>query len=324
MQIGIIIIIVVAIIVSIMIGIVIITNCIYEYKTWSKKYQFELSDKHRIFNSIEMNEVGLQNMKTVSMLIVGLARDIDKLLERNLEELQKTGNVFKKFHIIIFENGSSDNTRQIIENHVKTYNNLTYLTIDEEYVSAISFGSHTLKRFELMALFRNKYVDEINTQKFDEFTHVAVVDFDSCLLPTTICLSHGFNTLDWDLMGANGIEYATLFSKNINTIRKLKFLRQYWCKIYDLLAFRDHKFQRVSGHCMNACEKTGANTYFDYGKNKLHPVTSTFSGMVIYKKDIFKVCRYDAYDCEHICLHDNMIKNGFTKMFIHSQMLLAH
>ena len=61
-------------------------------------------------------------------------------------------------------------------------------------------------------------------------------------------------------------------------------------------------------------------------KNKLIKTTSSFAGMAIYKMEIFRNSNInyipidDIYICEHMILSDNMIRNGYDKIYINPNM----
>ena len=63
--------------------------------------------------------LGKQKMYRSKIVITGLARDIEPYIIKNLNMLSKIGEHFKDYRIIIFENDSKDNTRELI----KKYNN---------------------------------------------------------------------------------------------------------------------------------------------------------------------------------------------------------
>ena len=62
-------------------------------------------------------------------------------------------------------------------------------------------------------------------------------------------------------------------------------------------------------------------------RNKLIKTTSSFGGLAIYKMEIFNNnINYtpidDVYICEHIILSDNMIRNGYDKIYINPNMII--
>ena len=56
-------------------------------------------------------------MKEKSIVITGCCRDVQRFLLKNLEVMHKIGMQFAKYTIIIYENDSQDQTREILRDH---------------------------------------------------------------------------------------------------------------------------------------------------------------------------------------------------------------
>jgi hypothetical protein len=54
-------------------------------------------------------------MKKTRIVITGLARDIEKNIDKNIDKFVDIGSKFLDYKILIFENDSSDKTRDIIK-----------------------------------------------------------------------------------------------------------------------------------------------------------------------------------------------------------------
>lgn len=259
-------------------------------------YKTNLSSKEKT-NSYEI-------MKSKRILFVGLARDIALVLSDNLRRFSEIGRLFNDFKFIIYENDSVDGTDKILKEYGSSNpGKLVYLHENLHIPPAVSTGKHSIARFERMAQFRNMYLMESLKATYDDYDYVAVIDFDI----KQGCTIDGFASnficpYEWDMICANGSPYKTDV-------------------YYDPLAFRTESFERIVGNCISSCEKTvKISTISKLLKTNVYSkVTSGFAGCAVYRRQALKNCRYSGNDCEHITLHDDMIANGFGKMYINSK-----
>jgi len=265
------------------------------------------------FNSIEASliEQGKNIMKNKTVIFTGLCRDIEHSIPLMLKFIRKAGGLFADYKIVLYENDSKDNTGNILKN----VSDVILLQEKLNIELAVTHGEHSINRFKKMSYFRNKCLEKIKTMNAD---YVIVIDMDLLggFSIDGLCSSFGYLKYSkWDIMGANGINYIN-YQKDLS----LLFADKYY---YDPLAYRDEKYRRVKGHCVDSCGFTCDRPIFDVKIPDLIPVTSCFGGMVIYDYDVFVSGKYEGYDCEHICFHDNIIKaNPNLRMFVNSQMIL--
>ena len=161
-----------------------------------------------------------------------------------------------------------------------------------------------------MAYFRNRCLEEILKPKYKDFDYVIVIDLDLLGGFSVNGISSSFGYDDWDLIAANGCSF-------------LHFITNGSFSYYDQLAYRDKEKRRITGYSLD--DESGSfapRPNYDVKDTSLHPVTSAFGGLAIYRKEIFDVCSYDGYDCEHICLHDCMLAHGYKKMYTNPQMVV--
>jgi glycosyltransferase involved in cell wall biosynthesis len=261
------------------------------------------------------------NKKLPNLLFVGLAKDIRQALHDNLQYLLEIAeNNCQDYRFIIVENDSTDGTKELLLDLAAKNPKIIALTHQENQPSAITHGSHSNKRFHIMAHWRNKYIEECKKPEYDTFNHVCVLDLDHTVGTTEKALETCFETsTDWDMVSANGMN-ARYLTPELSLV--MFALNDYY---YDRVAYRDINYQRVRGHSPVKPKETFIKIpFFDPKKPEWIRITSAFGGMTLYRKQALTSAAYDGYDCEHICLHDKMIDQGFTKMFINPNFILWH
>ena len=249
---------------------------------------------------------GFEVMKERSVILTGLVHDLENIIELSIQRLVHIGEKFQNYLIVLYENNSKDGTKEIL--YKMSSENKRIIIISEDLKntrSAVSHGSHNLRRFAMMAKFRNKYLEYISTMDHNQFTHVIVADMDMRLGYSLEGVAHTFSFEDWDMVACNGLDvHDGLY--------------------YDPLAFSNEVGERVHKHSpvIGNCALKRSDLKFQKGSCTLIPVKSAFAGCAIYEKGAILSSRYAGTDCEHICLHDNMITNGFDRLFINPSFVV--
>ncbi len=271
-----------------------------------KKYKMELFNDKYVKLDFDHKTVrnGKKRMKNSKVLIIGLGRDIDQILPYSIHRLKNLSKRFKDYRVIVYENDSEDNTRLILKSWADHDKKIIILSENLP-------RNHAVARFDRMAYFRNKCLQEIRKPQYNDFDYVIVIDLDLLGGFSINGISSSFNHDNWDMIAANGCSFLRFATTDI-------------LDYYDQLAYRDKKGRRIRGFCIDdMCnvESFAPKPNYDITDTKLYPVTSAFGGLAIYRKEIFDICSYSGYDCEHICLHDCMIKHGYGRMFTNPQMV---
>lgn len=253
---------------------------------------------------------GLKNVINLDIIFVGIVRNVDKFLETNLLRIKKLENVFNKITYFLYENDSTDNTVKILEKWSK-YKNFHYLSQKTSDPLPVSYGAHSLRRFVKMALLRNKYVEWLRGLE-KQPNYVVVMDWDLKGGIDTNGFVSAFSSLNWDVMFANGMDCKYKY----NPIIEME-------TIYDPLAYEDYFGKRIKGHSVKPCKTYCSRPFLDPLIPIKYRVNSSFSGLAIYKADIFTKYNYDPVepiDCEHIMLHRQL--KG-KKLLINSELFLV-
>src|SRR5437016_13480084 len=83
------------------------------------------------------------NPKKKKVLICGVCKDVAKAIRNGIENIEATGERFKDYAVIIYENNSSDDTAKILEEWSKRNSRVVFITEklskEELSVGALSF-----------------------------------------------------------------------------------------------------------------------------------------------------------------------------------------
>jgi len=208
------------------------------------------------------------------VIICGVVKNVEKSIERNIQHALDTGSKFEQFKLVIYENNSTDNTKNILNKYTTNTNIKIICENIEGYdkkennkiwaYTAVTGGNHPC-RIEHICNARNKLLDEINKSEYDEFTHVIMIDLDSNGWNISSILNSFNISCDWDAIFANSSHY------------------------YDYYALRTQKFPFGPEIIGDSFWNLPSYKF----ENELIPVYSAFNGIGIYKKDIFKKYKYD-------------------------------
>jgi hypothetical protein len=281
---------------------------------------------------INTPEKAKQMMLQTNIIIYGTIRDIEKHFFNSFSNIEILTHYFNSAYIIILENDSKDNTRNLLmkwyqlpkSNHIIKHI-LLLDQLDEKY----PLRAHRLaycRNIVLKYVFENR-LNETYSYAFhcDLDDRFWSIDFDS------IATCFQYDLEKWDMMSCvnkNNDYYdwwalrceESWFNKNIfaceaeGTFEKTKEIQfLYQTKIGDF------------------CNELIA-------KKKLIKIISAFNGFAVYKLFSLKNCFYSAdYHCfqcnnqkngckednDHIGLHKQMITKG-SRLFINTEMVVSY
>lgn len=207
--------------------------------------------------------------QTLNVNICALARNLGNNTIGFLHRVSEIAKLFNHANVIVYENDSSDNTREILEKSG------VYL-ISENLGLRKHNNDTSYQRTVDMAYYRNKYLTKVQADFMD--THYTIV-LDSDLYGYSyegILHSLSFN---YDAITANGI----LYKDNERLF-------------YDTWAYR-----RI-GH--PEPHNSGEINCLRYERSEPPiKVLSNFGGMAIYRTGLLEGLEYQAGDCDHVTLH---------------------
>jgi hypothetical protein len=279
-----------------------------------------------MFEDIDLNE-SKNIAKSLNVVIYGSIRNIAEHFVKSFTNIDLLCNFFNNVYIIIFENDSTDHTRDLLINW-SLYNNPNtkkHILLENNLDIDFPLRAHRL------SYCRNKIINYIfDNNLHANYQYAIHCDLDDRLWSLDYnsimnCFQYDLNS--WDAMFPINKNYSyydywalrcseTWFNKNIFSckIENNDDYNEYEKHIPDLLYF------------------------FKNSKNNLINVSSAFNGIGIYKLSSIENCRYNAnYYCskcdgkqrgcfednDHIGFHKSMIFNN-CKLYINKKMILEN
>jgi len=277
-----------------------------------------------MFEVFELDET--QNlMKSYNVIIYGTIRDIEDHFIKSFKNIDLLCNFFNNAYIIIFENDSKDETRNLLTKWGSSSNgNVVKHVILENNLNA----QYPLRAHRL-AYCRNRILNYIFENKLNESYQYAIhCDLDDrfwSLDYESICNCFQYDTNCWDAMFPinNNYTYYDFWALRCNESWFQKNI--FCCEIEN-----NEKCNEFENHVGEF------SSFLLSNKNTLIQVHSAFNGIGIYKLSSLYNCRYNAdYMCgkcngqkigcyednDHIGLHKSMIANN-CKLYINTKMML--
>lgn len=255
-------------------------------------------------------------MKKYNVIFVGTVRSVEKYIKKALENIDNCGKKFNDYTVIIYENDSSDKTREILYENKK--DNYHYIFEDN-----VTESRRTMR----IANGRNKILDKIGEiNKTQHYHYMVALDMDdindSGTFVDTIDSCFKYDPEQWDVLTGNQpTNYYDLWA-----LRKKGIIEgDFWGEV--------NKIEDEGK------KKEYTDTLFPtvFEKNHLTEMDSAFGGIAIYKlKSINESCRYvgfhgennkrdypvDSEQCEHVEFNE-CIKNNGGKMFINTEFFTS-
>jgi hypothetical protein len=256
----------------------------------------------RLWKHIEFNKRGRDKMSTTSAVICGLARDVAHILPATIARIEKLGEMFDSYQVVIYENDSVDATRDILDKWQMVRDNVECLYENRD--DPANMQVRDLDRASRMSYYRNamrKYV--ITNHGFHPYC--IVVDTD---LPggwSFEGVANTFGQSNWDMVGSNGL------------LNDHPAVAQLGHPLYfDVWALRLNDYTPIPGH-------EGNIMHWDYG-DPMVPVKSCFGGLGIYNMEAMRRCSYSGVDCEHVPFHRQMAQQGLGRIFLNPSQIVLY
>ena len=258
-------------------------------------YQYKLLDQPIRRDVDHYTQIGYGLARERKIVITGLCRDIETNISKNIFISQCIAKYFKEYKIVLYENDSKDNTRNIIKEMAKIDPNIILIECDVKdcimnSVYLHEIGSLSKERIHKMAGLRNKYLSFIK-ENLADYDYMMVVDFD---IQGSTNINGIMNTIGreiatpWGGVCTMGIHPMPGTFGNINYP-------------YDVLALIIHKSQLNYSGRFNIATNTVYQYIYNNYYTDLIPVHSAFGGMAIYNMNSIKDIWYNSdYVCEHI------------------------
>lgn len=231
------------------------------------------------------------------IIVCGVVKNVEKYIQNNINYCIETGNLFQDYKIIIYENNSTDNTKNILSNYIDNekfkiiMEDIPYETIKSNskiWTATFRTGSDHPCRIEQISNSRNKVVDEFNKSEYDNYDYVIWIDLDSNGWKLDGIIDCFNKKNDWDAVfaGKNLYDHYALrlnptFDLNTPHYNNIKNYNEIFCMGPETLGETYWKLREKYNLNLNNVKQ-------------LIPVYSAFNGLGIYKKNIFKDNKYDC------------------------------
>jgi glycosyltransferase involved in cell wall biosynthesis len=259
----------------------------------------------------------MSDISNKTLAIAALARDCAPALSRAIPKIERLRSYFASSVVVVVENGSSDNTREVLLSWKENAKNIVILDgnvqvgKDEVARDTGQFNpSGGFQRIERMAVLRNAYMDYLSRLEMKiHFLLVIDVDIDDF---SELSIIGAMRNAPYNWMGlfANGVKYFRFFRKKIKT------------RYYDDYAFVPYndKVPPCVEMSFDELKKNRRKLEKVLKKNKFVQCFSAFGGIGIYRYQYMKDLRYavgrntrnKCFEaiCEHIPVNMSLCDNG--------------
>ncbi|WP_315542951.1 hypothetical protein [Capnocytophaga leadbetteri] len=250
------------------------------------------------------------NVSDKNIVICMLARDCARSITKNIPKIERLRSFFKNTAVVIIENDSKDNTKEVLRNWEQNSVGVKSILQDFGTLTIASSEDREMRsynRIEKMATYRNMYIGYIENNINFPIDYVIVIDIDILdfdIIGIIKTIEEAPN--NWGGLFANGTQKLSLFGRVISR-------RQ-----YDLFAFKEREDSIITPYEMFQ-QKRKLDRMID--KTSYLNCFSAFGGIGIYKWDAIKGLKYAAeknpnsegeYMAEHIPFHKGIINRGYS------------
>ena len=279
---------------------------------------------------------GLAVMRASNVTFVGIARDLGSGLPNVLLQVESLAKKFKNSRAIFVEGQSDDKTAEILSKWAAASPSnrtaiINYFYDHHEQVGF--FKGRKMPREGRLAAARNKALEAL--YKLPSKTdYVIVIDLDIVGFdPNGVADSFApRGSLAWDVICANGImlhgTYRDTFAFRTERLNNTNI--HWWDhEPHDLYNLTSRDKERLKGEYESMLHAARAMMDFSSAKGFVR-VQSCFGGLAIYKYDSLQGCDYQyrhdeqpyMLDCEHVLLHQCMIRKHRANIFTNTDMKL--
>jgi hypothetical protein len=245
---------------------------------------------------------GYSVMRQRRVVIAGLARNVADVLPQTIGRIERLGELFADYRVVIYENDSSDDTPRLLRQWSRANPRVTIL--NETHHDPVHRPSRNLARARRMAYYRS-CCQELILARYRGYDNVVLVDTDLEGGWSYDGIANTFGHDDWDFVGSFGVIY------------RRDRLAPNQIAQYDAWAFReDEEFTPISTAIVNSI-------VFERGE-PLQPVSSCFGGLGVYRMPAYAAGAYDGSDVEHVTFHRRIRQMGFTETFLNPSQITLY
>lgn len=258
-----------------------------------------------------------------SVIACGIVRNAERNLRHNMPAIAKLSQQFREFRMIIFENDSTDGTKEVLKHWQGILGDkLVVVSEDGGFRSPIPKSKEVTcnpffseKRISRMVVLRNQYLQYIEDHCL-KADYLLVIDLDIANFTVDGIMSSFIMGIEWDAVCAN---CHSLSPK----------LKTRYHDTYALVEYGDENNPQTEEKILSLSEK-----YADI-KPGDEPVRvySAFGGISIYRFEAISGLRYKLVfnddprvevRTEHFSIYKQMSDRGYTRTFINPAMLVKY
>lgn len=260
---------------------------------------------------------GKAHLAKSSIAFACLIRDVESVLEKNVDKVINFCNTYaKNYNIVFFENDSTDNTKKKLSEIKTKYSNIEYISRD---YGREKFGPVKSKiRTIALAEYRNELKDFIQKQYTTDY--IIVFDFDFIDFSENGILNSFGWLSEYDSFGA--------IAGNSFEIRKVipgTASNDLWN--YDSWAYRHCWWEDLTQY--QAYENRNYDPMLWFGLH-IPPIGSTpfkvnsaFGGSCIYRSNYYYNGTYEGSDCEHVTFHHSLYNDNSFQLFLNPSQIMV-
>jgi hypothetical protein len=234
-----------------------------------------------------------------SILIVGLARNVESIIESEIENLQNAFSDFSNFQFLILESDSDDRTVEVLTRICRVNSRIRFESLGH-------LRSDIPNRIERISFCRTK-AQETAKKLIEEFDYVAVADLDGVnSLINKESVNSCWGEVNWDVCSANQEQnYYDIYALRHKSLAPndcwLEYLESRRLGVHPMKALTQSVFSRQLHIPM---------------ESEWIEVDSAFGGLAIYTS------RSESGEvvCEHVPFNKS-IKSKGMKLFINPRLI---
>ena len=263
----------------------------------------------------------MTDLSDKSIVVCSIVRDAARQVAGNIPAIRWICSHFRWYRVIVYENDSKDDTARVLREWkeadssvhiISEYLGIRTLPTRKEVASNPFFS---LWRIEKMAMYRNRYLDYLESQGWNP-DYVMVVDLDVAEIDKESVMTSFSDAYDWDVVTAFGYSLSPRLA----------------IRYHDTYALVEwgRENERIT-------EKEIVSLSYAYASLKDRKewvrVYSAFGGLAIYKHSVLKGARYVAEKngdsrvearSEHFGLHRRMNERGELRVYVNPQMRVRY
>lgn len=260
---------------------------------------------------------GMQWAKERRLCIVGLAQTCASSLPKLVNQLRVLGAPFQSLHFYILENGSKDDTRQVLE---ECGGDVTLVPPPEKdkLDATASRSGFSFGRIARMSCLREHLRQWVCAHEPHPSTCILNVDMDlqGWIRPSGLMFALGLSlrhSIQWDALACNGHCLKGIFSGPYDAyaFRTLenKYEKNDWSRHRILQPLRDVYSSIVMTHGI----KSAPHGFYRVG--------SAWNGMVLYSRRAWRRMMYspprpqNPIECEHVIAHRDLERIYIARCF---------